>query len=65
MRTKVYTFKPKGRGTIYATKTYRGVRNTSSRGASSGGYRRGGVMSNFVSDVLARFIVHGIFGMKK
>lgn len=63
MRTKVYSFKPKGKSyTIHATKTYHGVRNSS---GSSSSYRRGGVMSNFVTDVLARFIVHGIFGMKK
>lgn len=65
MRTKVYTFKPKGRGTVYATKTYRGVRLGSSGSSSSRSSKRGGIVSDYVSGVLARFIVHGIFGMKK
>ena len=66
MRTKVYSFKPKGKSyTIHATKTYGGVRSACNRPSSSSSYRRGGVMSNFVTDVLARFIVYGIFGMKK
>lgn len=67
MRTKVYSFKPKGKSyTIHATKTYGGVRNYSSRSTSSSSYRRnGGAGINFVSSVLANFIVRGIFGMKK
>ena len=65
MRTKVYTFKPNGRGKVYATKTYRGVRLGSSNSSSSRSRRSSGVGIGIVSDVLARFIVHGIFGMKK
>lgn len=65
MRTKVYTFKPKGRGTVYATKTYHDRRGMGSSSSRTGGYRRsGGAGINFVSSVLAKFIVRGIFGMK-
>ena len=64
MRTKVYSFKPKGKGYhVYATKTYHGVRNSS--GSSSSYRRSGGAGINFVSSVLANFIVRGIFGVKK
>ena len=63
MRTKVYSFKPKGKGyTVYATKTYHGRSGSSS---SSRSRRSGGAGTNFVSSVLANFIVRGIFGMKK
>lgn len=62
MRTKVYSFKPKGKGyTVYATRadhSRRGMGNHSSR-------RSGGAASNFVSGVIANFIVRSIFGMKK
>lgn len=63
MRTKVYSFKPKGKGyNVYATKTYHGRSGSSS---SSRSRRSGGAGTNFVSSVLANFIVRGIFGMKK
>ena len=67
MRTKVYSFKPKGKSyTVYGTKTYGGVRNYYNRSGHSGSSRRsGGAMSNFVSGALARFIVHGLFGIKR
>lgn len=62
MRTKVYSFKPKGKGyTVYATKTdhsRRGMGRSSSR-------RSGGVMSDFVCGVIARMLVRGIFGFRK
>lgn len=69
MRTKVYSFRPKGRSDRYVTKTdhsRRGMGNSSASSGRSGHSRRsGGAMSNLVSDVLARFIVHGIFGTKR
>lgn len=67
MRTKVYSFKPKGKSyDIYATKTYGGIRSASNRPRHSRySSRSGGVMSNFISGAIARFIVYGIFGMKK
>lgn len=62
MRTKVYSFKPKGKGyTVYATKT---DHSRSGMGSSSS-RRSGGAASNFVSGAIANFIVRGIFGMKK
>lgn len=65
MRTKVYTFKPKGRGTVYATKTYHDRRGTCSSSSRSGGQcSSGGALSNFVSGGLARLIVRGLFGIK-
>lgn len=66
MRTKVYSFKPKGRGTRYVTQTDHSRRGMGSSSSRSAGYRRsGGATSNFVSGVLARFIVHGLLGIKK
>lgn len=60
MRNKVYSFKPKGKGyNVYATRTYHG------RSSSNRSRRSGGAGTNFVSSVLANFIVRGIFGMKK
>lgn len=64
MRTKVYTFKPKGRGTCYATQTSHSRRSMGSTSSRSGSKRSGGAMSNFVSGSLARFIVRGLFGIK-
>ena len=66
MRTKVYCFKPKGKGyDVYATKTYSGIRNSSGSSKRSGSYRRGGAGTDFVCTLLAKFVVHGLFGMKK
>ncbi len=62
MRTKVYSFKPKGKGyTVYATKTYHGKPNSSSR---SGYSRRSSGMGNILIGILARGIVQGIFGQE-
>lgn len=65
MRTKVYTYKPKGRGTSYITKTDHSRRGMGG-GSSSSRYSKksGGVMSDFVSGGLARLIVRGLFGSK-
>lgn len=62
MRTKVYSFKPKGKGyTVYATKT-----DHSRRGMDSSSSRRSGsATGDFVSGVIANFIVRGILGIKK
>lgn len=65
MRTKVYTYKPNGRGTVYITKndySRRGMGRSSATVSKSG--KSGGAMSNFVSGSLARFIVRGLFGIK-
>lgn len=65
MRTKVYTFKPKGCGTVYATSTSHSRRGMGGRSSQSNRSQRCGVGTNFVCSVLANFIVRGIFGMKK
>ena len=63
MRTKVYSFNPKGRGyTVYATKTYHGKPISSSRSSYS---RRSSGVGNILIGVLARGIVRGIFGKKR
>ena len=60
MRTKVYSFKPKGKGyTVYATKTYH---EKSSRSSSS---RRSSGIGDALIGLVAKGIVRGIFGMKK
>lgn len=57
MRTKVYSFKPKGKGyTLYATK--KRPRSRSRVRTFSGPVSKG------VSGALANFIVRGIFGIK-
>ena len=64
MRTKVYSFKPKGRGSVYATSTSHARRGMGSAPKSGRSKRKGGVVSGIVSDSLARLIVRGLFGMK-
>ncbi len=62
MRTKVYSFNPKGKGyTVYATKTYHGKPNSSSRSSYS---RRSNGVGNILIGMLARGIVRGLFGKK-
>lgn len=64
MRTKVYSFKPKGKGyNVYVTKTYHG-RGSGSSSRSSLSRRSGGVGDALIG-LAARGIVRGIFGMKK
>lgn len=66
MRTKVYSFKPKGKGYhVYATKTSHSRRGMGGSSRSSGSRRSGGACLDFVSGVFARFLVHGVLGMKK
>ena len=63
MRTKGYSFKPKGKGyTVYAIKTYHGKPNSSSRSSYSS--HSSGV-GNTLIGILARGIVQGIFGKKR
>ena len=65
MKTKVYSFKPKGRGSVYATSTSHARRGMGSSTSKAGKSKRfGGVVSGIVSDTLARVIVRGIFGIK-
>lgn len=62
MRTKVYAFKPKGKGyTQYVTKTYHGKNG----GSSSSRSKKTSIMTDYVSGVIAKAIVHGVLGMKK
>ena len=64
MKTKVYSFKPKGRDSVYATSTSHARRGMGSTPKSGRSKRKGGVVSGIVSDTLARVIVRGIFGIK-
>ena len=60
MRTKVYSFKPKGKGyNVYATKTYHGKSSCSSSPRRSSG------VGDALIGLAAKGIVRGIFGMKK
>ena len=62
MRTKVYSFKPKGKGyNVYATKTYHGRSGSSGSSRS----RRSSGVGDALIGLVAKGIVRGIFGMKK
>ena len=63
MRTKVYSFKPKGKGyTVYATNTYHGKSGISKRSPHSA--RSSGVGSILIG-MFAKGIIRGIFGKKR
>ena len=63
MRTKVYSFRPKGKGyTVYATKTYHGKTYSSNR---SGYSRRSSGVGSILIGMLAKGIVRSLFGRKR
>ena len=64
MKTKVYSFKPKGKGyDVYVTKTYHGRGSGSSARSSSS--RRSSGIGDALIGLVAKGIVRGLFGMKK
>ena len=62
MRTKVYSFKPKGKGyDVFVTKTYHGSPQRADR---SDYRRRSGGMSGILIGMVAKGILSGIFKKK-
>lgn len=62
MRTKVYSFKPKGKGyNVYATKTYYGRSGSSSSSRS----RRSSGVGDALIGLFAYGITKAIFGKKR
>ena len=61
MRTKVYSFKPKGKGyRVYATKSYHGKVGTSSTRS-----RRSSGVGDALIGMVAKGLVRSFFGRKK